>query len=270
MKRFLYVLVFLWSSTLLAQTNSSASHDNTNLAADQGQQWLEQHTFVFTENKGQILDTENQPCPHIKYVARTPQANVFITENSISYVVSGQALRPAQAAQSSADFPWLHHRIDVEFVGMKPNSTLVTEEEIPGHTNYYLNNQEVTQVKSYKRIVYTNVYENIDLTFYYSAKGVWCDFTVKPGGNIADIQMRYDGANQVSVGAEGQLRVANALQTAQTSVPLMQHASSESTLQGMQAATPTEFVMLSNNVVGIHAPVQVAKETIVITIPLVQ
>ncbi|MDO9039595.1 MAG: hypothetical protein Q7U59_14740, partial [Lutibacter sp.] len=50
----------------------------------------------------------------------------------------------------------------------------------------------VLNVPEFKKIVYSNLYNNIDLVYYYTDAGLKYDFIVKPGGDPTDIHLKYN------------------------------------------------------------------------------
>jgi|GEM_PF-4281413 len=209
--------------------------------------WIPQSQVVFRPNVGQIVGTDGNPQPQIKYEVVSRDLNLYFAKDRISYVFNKfedefwnkslplsdnpikfdkEASNKAKQAMIEADkqgklynfnplpleakpIMVYQERIDLEFVGANPNAELIGEKEAGSHVNYYLGalNLNKTNVPNYRMIVYKNIYPNIDLVFYGASKGIKYDFVIHPGGNPNDIKLKYVGAQSVSINEKGSLVV---------------------------------------------------------------
>ncbi len=144
----------------------------------------------FVENKGQILDQNKKQNANVKFLLNQPGLNVQLTMNGFSY-----------DTYKDSSF----HRIDIEFVNGNKHSQIIATEELPGYTNYYLPeapNGEALNIHSYKKVVYKNIYPNIDIEFFLNEKlnsGFEYNFVLRSGSNIGDIKLKYKGANKIEL-----------------------------------------------------------------------
>jgi hypothetical protein len=79
---------------------------------------------------------------------------------------------------------------------------------LPFKSNFFYGNDSskwCTDVQNYREILYKNLYENIDLRYYTTDKGLKYDFIVHPGGNPNDIRLRSEGANKLLINTSGDL-----------------------------------------------------------------
>ena len=68
-----------------------------------------------------------------------------------------------------------------------------------------------SQIKEYKDLCYKEVYPNTDLMFYGNPEGALkYDFIAKPGADVHNIQMTYDGVESVEVLPNGTLKLSTA------------------------------------------------------------
>src|SRR5690606_26249739 len=90
------------------------------------------------------------------------------------------------------------HRVDVDFQNANSNPIIEEIEETNLYFNYYGGNKEgFSNVKSYRKIIYKNLYPKIDLEFFVPediSKPVEYNFLIHSGGNISDIKMKISGA----------------------------------------------------------------------------
>lgn len=102
-------------------------------------------------------------------------------------------------------------RIDMSFVckGDRNDSNQISlscgqirqYEESSDHLNYYLphfGTSGITNVKGYARIVYEDVFPNINFHLYSNARGPKMYFEIKPGGDPNDIKMLFSGQDSIS------------------------------------------------------------------------
>jgi hypothetical protein len=144
----------------------------------------------FTENKGQILDQNKNRNSNVKFLLSQPGLNVQLTKNGFSY-----------DTYKNSSF----HRIDIEFVNGNKSPEIIATGELPGYINYYLPeapNGEALDIHSYQKVVYKNIYPNIDIEFFLNNKlssGFEYNFVLRSGSNIGDIKLKYKGANKVEL-----------------------------------------------------------------------
>ena len=171
--------------------------------------------LAFYENKGQIIDQDGNPNDQVKFLLNSPGLNVQIRKNGFSYDVyeiekSVGENKPLQGHTnqklnnkkdvSNTPLKYKYHRIDIDFVGAKNDTEIIAEERSKDYDNYYNlphQTEGARYVYHYKKIVYKNLYNNIDLVFFKpedSTKPVEYNFLVHPGGKMSDIKMRFQGA----------------------------------------------------------------------------
>jgi gliding motility-associated-like protein len=170
----------------------------------------------FIENKGQIINQKGKPNPEVKYLLNSKGLNVQLRKNGFSYDVYEIKQHPLNEKQKEKHFPtslpnnpkdklpeyiseYIYHRIDIDFVNSNPDVELIKEGESTDYDNYYnvIGKPEgVTNVHKFKEVTYKNIYANIDVVFSIpkdSLKTVEYNFVVRPGGKIADIQLKFKG-----------------------------------------------------------------------------
>lgn len=167
----------------------------------------------FIENKGQILDQNNQPNPVVKYLLCMKGLNVQLRSNGFSYdAYIVKKIDPKPPAEGELPFPpelerfdfnLQFHRIDVEFSGAATQPVIIAEQPGSDYLNYYTTGtpeEGALFVKHYGKITYKDLYPGIDLVFVAkpgTTKPVEYYFIVHPGADLAKIQWKYDGSDQV-------------------------------------------------------------------------
>jgi hypothetical protein len=100
--------------------------------------------------------------------------------------------------------------IKASFVGANPNPQIIGLEALEYKCNYFFGNDPNewhTDVSNYNAIVYEEIYTGIDLKYYGNDKQMEYDFIVSPGADPSQIQMRYEGAESISINDNGELVV---------------------------------------------------------------
>ena len=175
--------------------------------------------YGFYENKGQIIDQNNNLNPSVKYLWTGNGMKVQLKRNSFSYEVlkvekfeyrnpkhkvmlSLSKHRKAAFDDSTVIYS---HRVDIELLNSNPHPQIIAEEKSADYDNYYTTGtpeEGVTFVYHYSKVTYKDIYPNIDLEFVSDAKnekGFKYNFIIRPGGDLSKIKIRYSGALNVNL-----------------------------------------------------------------------
>lgn len=175
---------------------------------------IQDNQYYFYENKGQIVDQDGKENADVKYLYHSAGLNVQLRSNGFSYDIYETKKTPnINSLQSKRDkyldprtyrteeflYENLFHRIDIELLNSNKNISIVTEGKSPDYNNYYnIANKPkgINNVYRFQKVVYQNVYPNIDLVFFKpedSSKPFEYNFIIHPGGKISDIKMKFNG-----------------------------------------------------------------------------
>ena len=80
-------------------------------------------------------------------------------------------------------------------------------DRLPARTNYFLGSRENwhTEVPSYARVRYREVYPGIDVVYYGNQSQLEYDFVLRPGADPNAIRMKFHGPRHVEISPEGDL-----------------------------------------------------------------
>lgn len=171
----------------------------------------------FIENKGQIIDQEGNFNNKVLYLLNTFGLNVQLRKNGFSYDVyekKKKKLNPKKKnryktranlhelnKQNDSVFEEiLFHRVDIDFLETNDDLTIKEHDVSESYTNYYNipeHEEGITKVKSFRKIVYQNLYDGIDVEFFVpkdKKKPVEYNFIIKPKADISKIKMKVSGA----------------------------------------------------------------------------
>jgi len=98
-------------------------------------------------------------------------------------------------------------------VGMKPVGANASSrgqliDQLPGKSNYFIGNDPAkwrTNVPTYLKVRYANVYKGVDLSYYGNQRQLEYDFVVQPGADPSAISLEFESAGQPSLTRNGQL-----------------------------------------------------------------
>ena len=114
-----------------------------------------------------------------------------------------------------------HHAVKVEFLESNSNISFLKEDPSISSSNYYLGNDPTkwaTNVKSYKKITYQNLYDGVDMKLYCDEQNIKYDFIVDPNVNPNKIRLQYSGADKIYL-SKGNLFVITSLGNVQELAP---------------------------------------------------
>lgn len=156
---------------------------------------------AFIENKGQIIDQKNNPNPDVLYLLNTPGFNVQLRRWGFSYDLYSPSPNPSPVGEGRKG--WGFHRIDITLVGSNPECQLIPSDPLPDYFNYFnasAPSEGIKNVRQYSKIIYKNIYPDIDLEFFTNNEhGYKYNFVIRPGGNIRDIRLTIAGPDDISL-----------------------------------------------------------------------
>jgi hypothetical protein len=101
--------------------------------------------------------------------------------------------------------------INQDFVGAN-FSRILGKNKLSCYSNFFIDNnlsKWCINVPNYKEIMYENLYNGINLKYYNNEKGLKYDLIVKPGANVEQIRIRYNGAKGLKINDNGDLIIKN-------------------------------------------------------------
>lgn len=168
----------------------------------------------FRENRGQVVNQFYEKRPDVLFSAEVRQGVVHYFNEGYSFQIaitdslqnrSGfkhQLIKQAPIATTS----FTTYRLDFEWIGAKVQ--LVSGEEKLSHLeNYYLPSAPngILGVKSFAKLVYKELYEDIDLIWYRDKGALKYDYNLKRARDINKIKLKVYGAIEIKVEPSGEL-----------------------------------------------------------------
>lgn len=100
------------------------------------------------------------------------------------------------------------HRVIARLAGAQPKAIAEPLEPLDGRVNYFLGadpKQWITDVPTYRRIRYRNVYRGVDVVYYGHGRNLEHDFVVAPGADPRQIRFQFEGSNRIVANGNGDL-----------------------------------------------------------------
>jgi hypothetical protein len=215
-----------WLGTSLARSGHgivSAEPTGRN-AAPQKSAAYANSPLRFEENHGQIA-------PEVRYVAHGTGYELFLTPQEavlalhptrrpdpspMHHMALAQAQRARKAEQSAV--------LRMRLANASKSVNVAGIDSLPGRVDYFLGNDPTkwrTNIPSYSRVKYADVYPGVDLVFYGNQRRLEYDFIVAPGADPRAIVLNLEGARKLRVNPRGDLLVTVAGGEVQLQKPLV-------------------------------------------------
>lgn len=233
--------------------------------------------FNFYENKGQIVDQDEKDNSDVKYLYHSAGLNVQLRSSGFSYDIY-ETKKPPNPNSSKNNknkisngndyhfdefiYEKSFHRIDIELINSNKNSKIIAEGKSPDYDNYYnIPNKPkgITNVHRFQKVLYKNIYPNIDLVFFKpkdTLKPIEYNFIINQGGRVSDIKMKFNGA-PASI-KEGKLAMNVRFGEIHENIP-------NSWIEGGKRENiNVSFKDLGDQTFGFNSPIDTSNKTIVI------
>jgi hypothetical protein len=189
----------------------------------------------FEANQGQI-DAQ------VNFLSRGSGYTLFLTP-------SEAVLSLTQASGASGQGPAGEETtLRMQLVGGNPAARAIGLDEQSGTSNYLIGNdpsQWHTNITNYGRVEYEKVYPGIDVVYYGNQRQLEYDFVVAPGADPQAIQVRFQGAQSMTLDSQANLVLHTAGGDVIEHAPVLYQESN-----GAQQAVSGRYVLESNGQVG--------------------
>ncbi|MDQ3815300.1 MAG: SBBP repeat-containing protein, partial [Armatimonadota bacterium] len=177
------------------------------------------------------------------------EANRGQCDKSVKFVSRGRGynllLGDSEAVLSLRSTP-----LRLRLIGAHAQPRVTGQQMLPGKVNYLFGNDPSrwrTNVPTYARVHYANVYPGVDLVYYGNQQQLEYDFVVAPGADPRVIRMQFQGARQITLNQKGDL----ILRLAQGEV--VQHAPIiYQNVKGRRQRIAGRYVIQATHQVGFH------------------
>jgi len=158
---------------------------------------------------------EGQTDPHVQFLSRGRGHTLFLTPSDAVLALrtdeakgAGREGEAHQGQLSNSPPAPSHSVVRMTFNGANPQAEMVGLEKLPGIVNYFIGADPSnwrTNIPTYQKVEYKNVYPGIDLVYYGNQGQLEYDLIVAPGADPAQITLAFEGAEQIEVDQHGDL-----------------------------------------------------------------
>ncbi len=173
---------------------------------------LQGKPMLFMENKGQIVDQNNNARNDVQFRLSTPGLDVLVGEAQLHY----------QFSKAGTDDNISTYRMDISLEGANRNAQMVKGEQQQYFERYLQSRfgDEGIVSHSYNSITYKNVYPGIDWVLYVKGSQLEYDFVVHEGADASAIKLKYAGATNLKLSADGSITATSPFGTVTEKAPV--------------------------------------------------
>ncbi|RLJ70761.1 beta-propeller repeat-containing protein [Hydrogenivirga caldilitoris] len=143
--------------------------------------------LFFIENRGQV-DSK------VKFYEKGTGHSTYFTKEGIYITLSKKNSKPEV--------------VKITPLGANPKTNIEAEDKLSGKVNYFKGKDPKnwrTNIPTYGKVRYREVYEGIDLVFYGNQRRLEYDVVVKPGVDPGVVRFSYEGVKELKVNDRGEL-----------------------------------------------------------------
>src|SRR6267143_1982763 len=166
----------------------------------------------FEENQGQTNS-------EVRYVSHGSGYELFLTPQDAVLALRSPAPQAKSAPNRivalresrNARFAERSSAVGIHLEGANSAPRITGVDRLPGKTNYFIGNDPKkwhTDVPSYARVKYADIYPGVDLVFYGNQGRLEYDFEVAPGASPKAIRLNLEGAQKVRLNSQGDLELS--------------------------------------------------------------
>jgi hypothetical protein len=202
----------------------------------------------FEANQGQ---TDSQ----VKFLSRSSKHTLFLTSSEAVLVF----LKTERQAKDGLPVPKAKTQglgtvtgtaLRMIFIDANSDPLVTGREELPGKANYFIGNDPAqwrTNVPTYTKVRYEDLYPGIDLVYYGNQRQLEYDFVLRPGADPRRIALGFQGTDRLEVDAQGHLVLHTPTGTVRQQKPVIYQE-----IEGLRQEVAGGYVLKNAYQVGIH------------------
>lgn len=160
----------------------------------------------FEENKGQYIDQNQSVRNDILFGGKSEGLDFHIQKSGISYQLNQKNLttttnndiRKNRIRENNKENLTNNitntFRVDIKWVNCNTSFSIEYGKALPGYVNYYNRENPVHNIKQYESVTLKNVWQGVDIKYFYRDGHLESDFIVKNPDDYKNISMEVNGA----------------------------------------------------------------------------
>lgn len=194
------VFIVITSSLLLSQ-QSNISNNTTGISTINN---------CFIENSGQWNND-------VLFLAKSNGMKAWITTFGVVYdyytITANSLFNANSLAEENGmeNYRLKGHTFAIRYIDASNRIEAVTADKQKYYYNYFINNNRGVNVPLYEEVIIENIYDGIDIRYYFDGGYLRYDFKVAAGADINSIKMSIEGIGSLEVNSENELIIATSL-----------------------------------------------------------
>ena len=197
--------------------------------------------MIFEINRGQADDD-------VRFIGRSAGFGLLLKSDEVVLSLNSPAESIPATDLEGERGKRFSSRLHMRLEGAAHNAAIRGEVPQETRANYRIGRDTskwVSNIETYSRVSYSKVYPGIDLTFYGNPQQLEYDFTVAAGGNPRDIELKFEGANEVNLAPGGTLTLRSPSGTLTHNRPFAYQQ-----INGSRVEVPAEFKRRDDGGIG--------------------
>ena len=156
-----------------------------------------------------------------------------------------------------------HDVLRMQLQGANPEKQVSGEDELPGKHNYFVGNDPKkwrTNVSTYGKVRYSQVYPGIDLIYYGKGQELEFDLVVAPGATSNSIRLSFEGTDRITIDGHGEV----VLKTINGEEVRLRRPVAYQLVTGNRREVSVEYARLGEHGVGVKVGLYDLREPLVI------
>ena len=172
---------------------------------------------VFIENKGQFNGGDQLPGSKILYGTDQGPCMIYFTKNGLTYRFDKKEVEPRDKeeedgdAKSAMEREEQEHRVKIttdvvhmEWLNANPDAEVMAMEPTHNYYSYSVGGKNINHVQACQRLVYKNLYPNIDIEYvFHPGQGIEYTLILNSGADISQVKMKYSDAAKIFIDGKG-------------------------------------------------------------------
>ena len=211
---------------------------------------------LFIENKGEF-DGAIKSKDEIYYSAKLGKANAYFTKKGVTYSYldlpqpKDKREREEHERNKGKEEDEEHETQYANLIweGANADVTIVAEGVEKYYYTYPLGRDKTIRVNVYRKIIYKNLYDNIDVEYIFpeSKEGIKYNVIVRSGGDISKVKLKYKDAEGMTINADGDIIVKTEMGEFTDHAPVCNNDKGNKMQIGYSIKNNTESFLIKGN-----------------------
>ena len=208
---------------LHSQESNSPNSNNWKVSAEKPK--------AFIENKGQF---DNSIASHVRFAMDEGNTIIYFSPGGLTYHFRKTEIPKDEQEERESGLKgkkkmtpeeWMEFerkerngKVETDFINMQwensnPDAKIISEDLAEGYQSYsFYDGKKVknhNHLKGYKKLIYKNLYPNIDAEYIFHAQsGIKYSLILHPGADVSKVKMNYSGSKKVFIDKKGEIHIS--------------------------------------------------------------